>query len=118
MTRCTYEWNPGTWPYTKRCENDATAGDRCQEHSKPPRLTAHQEEVLMRLYNRWKRTQRAVDAREIGSPVALSHLWDKGYIAVDHLEHGQRGGEYACWIPTGRALVWANRKLQEKGPDV
>ena len=21
--RCQFTWNPGTWPYTKRCENDA-----------------------------------------------------------------------------------------------
>lgn len=24
MTRCEYTWNPGTWPYIKRCRNNAT----------------------------------------------------------------------------------------------
>jgi hypothetical protein len=34
--RCEWTWNPGTWPYIKRCENTAIEGKAC--------CIAHQED--------------------------------------------------------------------------
>lgn len=33
--RCIFEWNPGKWPYVKRCETTAIEGKVvCAEHDK------------------------------------------------------------------------------------
>jgi hypothetical protein len=51
-TRCEFVWNPGTWPYVKRCENNAQPdSDFCSVHLDPElvRLLAKEEEIERRL---------------------------------------------------------------------
>lgn len=34
VNRCRFRWNPGAWPYVRRCRNEARAGRvTCEEHA-------------------------------------------------------------------------------------
>jgi hypothetical protein len=51
------------------------------------------------LRNRWGVRIGAVSAESLGSRGACHHLVDKGYLIVDHVQYGPRGGETPFYAP-------------------